>query len=78
VTTFIFKGLFTDEPLLTPVFLLLEENLWGILWAMCPSCHQTISIKTMKETQVIDRHQGKRCTGIMLSYSLSYFQEKVH
>jgi len=39
-----------------------EENLWGLvewvfLWAWCPSCHPTISVKALKETQSTNCNQ---------------------
>jgi len=39
---------------------------WGFFWAGCPSCHPTISIKALKETQSTSCNQ---CPGLILSSS---------
>jgi len=42
----------------------LEE--WAVLWAACPSSHQTTSIKALKETQSTNPNQWP---GLILSSS---------
>jgi len=54
---------------LGPPLRILEENLWGLvelefLWAKCPSCQQTISVKALKAMQSSNPNQWP---GLILS-----------
>ena len=51
-----------------------EQNLWisrtGVLWARCPSCHPTVSVKALQGTQNTNPNQWP---GLILSSSTTRF-----